>query len=221
MPATVPHPPVPGVRALAALLVLITALTLTGGCSRVRAALAVQPDDTVSGEIVIAAPGEQPPAVNVPPGLAVDVDGYREAGYTGSRLRFTGLDFAGVATLTSALTSEGRVQFGFRRVGNRVIAEGTVDLAAVSADQADFQLKITFPGEVLESNEEAEGRTVTWVFQPGEKGEVRAVAGFADPNGPSATLWTLLLVGLVAVACGLVVWLARRDRNPPLTGSRR
>lgn len=214
-------PPTPRARALAALLVLLATLSLATGCSRVRAALAVQPDDTVKGEIVIAAPGQTPPVVRVPPNLDVEVESYREGGYTGSRLTFSGLDFADVGSLTSVAASEGRVKFGLRRVGNRVLAEGTADLATVSADQADFQLKITFPGEVLETNGTTEGRTVTWVFQPGEKGEARAVAGFADPNGPSAPLWTLLLAALVAAVCAAVVWLARRDRNPPVERSRR
>lgn len=212
--------PRPAVRAAAALFVLLALLTLTGGCARVRAALAVQPDDTVRGEIVLATPAgsadDPGPQVSVPPDLDVDVSAYRDEDYTGSRLSFSGLTFADVARLTSVVSGvDQRVQFTLRRVGNRVLAEGSADLASVSANRADFQLKITFPGEILETNGDVESGTVTWVFEPGEKGEIRAVAGFADPDGPSTVTWTLLLTALVGGAAGAVVWLARQDRNPP------
>lgn len=210
------------------LLVLLVALTLVTGCSRVRAALAIQPDDTVRGEIVLATPARGPsdqgPAVTIPPELAddVEIDTYRQEDYVGSRLTFSGLSFADVSMLTSVATgADGRTQLTLRRVGNRVLALGAVDLAAVSADRADFQLKITFPGELLETNGDAETGTVTWVFEPGRKGEVRAVAGFADPDGPSTLLWTLLLSTVVAAVAGAVVWLAHQDRNPPVDRSLR
>jgi len=197
------------------LLALLGVLTL-GGCTQVRAALAVQPDDTVSGEVVIAAPGSTPPTVAVPADLDVEVEPYREAGFTGSRLSFSGLDFAEVAKLTSATAGGARATLGLRRFGNRVLVDGSADLAAVSADRADFQLKMTFPGEVLETDGELAARTVTWMFRPGERDDIHAVVRFADPKGPSAPLWTLLLSGLVGLACLVVVWLARRGRNPPL-----
>lgn len=227
------HGPVPApatrTRVTALLLVLLAALALVGGCARVRAALAVQPDDTVRGEIVLATPARGPddpgPPVSIPPGIDVDVEQYREQDYVGSRITFSGLSFAEVSMLTSAVAtpsgSDGRVQFTLRRVGNRVLAEGTADLATISADRADFQLKVTFPGEVLETNGETESGTVTWVFEPGEKGEVQAVAGYVDPDGPSALLWTLGLTAVVAGVAGAVVWLARRDRNPPVTRTQR
>lgn len=226
MPAPQPPAGAPGRararRAVAALVALLAALTLVTGCSRVRAALAVQPDDTVRGEIVLAiparAPGDPGPPVTVPAGLDVDVAPYRAEDYTGSRLTFSDLTFAEVSRLATVTAgADQRVSFTLRRVGNRVVAEGAVDLATVSANRADFQLKITFPGAVLETNGTTEANTVTWVFKPDEKGEIRAVASFADPHGPSTLLWSLLLAALVAAAGCVVVWLARQDRNPPVS----
>lgn len=210
----------PARRAVAALLVLVAALTLASGCSRVQAALAVQPDDTVRGEIVLATPArsaEDPgPPVTIPTGLDVDVRAYRDEDYTGSRLSFSDLTFEDVSLLTSVVGgADQRVQFTLRRVGNRVLAEGAADLATVSANRADFQLKITFPGEVLEADGETDGATVTWTFEPGQKGDIRAVASFVDPDGPSTLLWTGVLACLVTAAAGAAVWLARRDRNVP------
>jgi len=215
-------------RSAALLLVLLAALTLLTGCSRVRAALAIQPDDTVRGEIVLATPTRGPadtgPVITIPPEISADVDveTYRQDDYVGSRLTFSGLSLTDVSMLTTVVAgADGRTEFTLRRIGNRVLAEGTVDLATVSADRADFQLKITFPGELIETNGDAEAGTVTWVLEPGEKGEIRAEAGFVDPDGPSALLWTLLLTTLVAAVAGAVVWLARQDRNPPVDRSPR
>ena len=62
------------------------------GCAT---ALAVQPDDTVTGEIVVATPEKSPddkgPTITLPPELADDVDVARvpQDGYTGSVLRFS------------------------------------------------------------------------------------------------------------------------------------
>jgi hypothetical protein len=206
------------------LLALLVAGTLLGGCARVRTALAVQPDDTVTGEIVLATPERGPedpgPTITVPPELESDVDvsEYRQDGYTGSVLRFSGLTFEQVAALNRAAGPAGdAVRLELRRAGNRVLVGGAVDLTTVSVDRADFQLKISFPGQVLESNGDAESGTVSWTFIPGEVGDIRAVVAFDDPNAPSALNWTLGLGVLVALVAGAVVWLARETRNPPVS----
>lgn len=212
-------------RAAAALLALLLALTLSAGCARVRTALAVQPDDTVTGEVVVATPQAGPddagPQVTVPESLAddVDVSGYAQDGYAGSLVRFSGLSFAQVAELTAALGPPGGDPVGLtiRRAGNRVLVTGSADLTTVTVDRADFQLKISFPGEVLESNGEADAGTVSWVFTPGEVGDIAAVVAFDDPNAPSALGWTAALGGLVALAAGAVALLAHRTRNPPVS----
>jgi hypothetical protein len=205
------------------LALLLAGSTLTG-CARVRAALAVQPDDTVAGEIVLATPETGPddpgPAITLPPELEseVDVSEYRQDGYTGSVLRFSQLSFEEVASLHRAAGPAGdAVRLELRRVGNRVVVGGAVDLNTVSVDKADFQLKISFPGQVVESNGGAASGTVSWTFKPGEVGDISAVVAYDDPNAPSALNWTLGLAAAVALAAAAVVLLARRFRNPPLT----
>ena len=65
-------------RLLSLLLALIVVGTALGGCARVRTALALQPDDTVTGEIVVATPEQSPddkgPAITVPAELRSDVE---------------------------------------------------------------------------------------------------------------------------------------------------
>ena len=210
-------------RVLTLALVLLVALAALGGCARVRAALAVQPDDTVNGEIVVATPETGPddrgPAITVPEDLTDDVSvtPYRQEGYAGSVLRFTGLTFDQVGTLSSAAGPVGqRVQFALRRVGNRLIVSGKADLTTVPVDRADFQLKITTPGEVLESNGDAEAGTASWTFEAGEVGDISAVIAVDDPNAPSPLSWTLLMSTVVGLVIAGVVLLARRTRNPPV-----
>lgn len=206
------------------LLVVLLAGILLSGCARVRTALAVQPDDTVTGEIIIATPETGPddpgPVVTLPPELRADVDitPYRQDGYAGSLLRFSTLTFDQVAALGGPSGPLGeKVRLTLRRSGGRVLFDGNADLTTASADRADFQLKISFPGQVLESDGDLDSGTVSWNFTPGEVGDVSAVVAYDDPNAPSPVNWTLGLGGLVAVAALGVVLVARRTRNPPLT----
>lgn len=211
-------------RLLPALLILVLLVGgLLGGCARVRTALALQPDDTVTGEIVLAtpesSPGDTGPTVTLPPALAsaVDVAPYRQEGYTGSVLTFSGLTFDQVGSLSSAMGPAGStVRFALRRSGGRVLVTGAVDLTTVSVDRADFQLKMSFPGQIVETNGEIDGSTVSWTFTPGKAADVSAVVAYADPGAPSVLNWTLGLAGVVALVALAVVLLARRVRNPPV-----
>jgi hypothetical protein len=211
-------------RLLPLLLALLLALTALGGCARVRTALAVQPDDTVTGEIVLATPEQGPedsgPQVTLPAPLEdrVDVSEYRQDGYAGSVLRFSGLNFEEIGALTQAAGPAGQaVIFELRRAGGRVLVSGSADLTTVPVDRADFQLKISFPGQVVDSNGDVESGTVSWVFDAGEVGDISAVVAVADPEAPSALNWTLIVALLVGAASAVVVLLARRTRNPPLS----
>ena len=202
---------------------LLAALALSG-CARVQAALAVQPDDTVTGQVVVATPETGPddpgPAITVPPDLESDVEvsEYRQDGYAGSVVRFDGLSFEQTATLTQAVGPAGsKIRFEMRRAGSRVLIGGAVDLTTVSVDRADFQLKMNFPGQVLESNGDADSSEVSWRFTPGEVGDFSAVVAYPDPQAPSPVNWTLGLAAVVALAAAAVVLLAYRTRNPPIS----
>ena len=205
------------------LLGLVLAALALSGCARVQAALAVQPDDTVTGQIVVATPETGPddkgPAIALPPDLASDVDvsAYRQDGFTGSVLRFDGLTFEQTAMLAQAAGPIGsKVRFEMRRAGSRVLIGGAVDLTTVPVDRADFQLKMNFPGQIVESNGDADSSEVAWTFTPGEVGDFSAVVTYPDPQAPSPVNWTLGLAGVVALAAAAVVLLAHRTRNPPI-----
>ena len=125
-------------RSRAVALVVLAVLLLSallGGCARVRAALAVQPDDTVTGELVFATPAksadDKGPTVTLPPELASDVDvtAYRRTATPVPCCASPGSPSTQTAALTRAtFPANDRVQFDLRRAGGRVLVTGSVDL---------------------------------------------------------------------------------------------
>ena len=118
--------------------------------------------------------------------------------------------------------AQGRFELNLRRVGDRVLVSGRADLTSIAVDKADFQLKVSFPGEVVETNGTDDAGTISWNFTPGQVNEISATVTYDDPQAPSVELWTLILGTIVAGTAIGVVLLARRDRNPPagLPGTR-
>ncbi|MEJ8282212.1 LppM family (lipo)protein [Pseudonocardia spirodelae] len=204
------------------LLAVLALLALTG-CTRVQVAMAVQPDDTVDGTVVVATPDGAPdgrgPQMEVPADLQdkVETSPYDQDGFVGTRAAFEDLSFAEVSQLNLlGGSAAGRAGLELRRVGERIAVQGRADLTTMPVDRSDVRLAISFPGEVVESDGEADGGTVTWEFTPGEVSQINASVISTDPNAPSILGWSLLLAGLVVVAAGAAVLLARRDRNPPI-----
>ncbi|WP_309112895.1 DUF3153 domain-containing protein [Saccharothrix sp.] len=204
-------------RATALLLpVLLLAVFSLTGCVRLHAAMALSQDDRVSGEIVAATPptrdNDPGPQLRVPNELAsrVTTKPYAADNYTGTQLFFSGLTFdevRGLAAATSASSS--RYQLNFRRSGDLVTMNGSVDLTQVPVERADIQVKISFPGEVVETNgREEESSTIAWSPKPGQASMLQATVRYAGENSPSYFGWTMLLAGLTGGATLIVVVLA-------------
>lgn len=204
-------------RATALLLpVLLLAVFSLTGCVRLHAAMALSQDDRVSGEIVAATPptrdNDPGPQLRVPNELAsrVTTKPYAADNYTGTQLFFSGLTFdevRGLAAATSASSS--RYQLNFRRSGDLVTMNGSVDLTQVPVERADIQVKISFPGEVVETNgREEESSTIAWSPKPGQASMLQATVRYAGENSPSYFGWTMLLAGLTGGAALIVVVLA-------------
>lgn len=214
-------------RLLLAVLVLGCAL-LVSGCVRVQAALAVSQRDTVAGDVVVAAvPGsgsDTGPQLTLPADLRgrVQISPYVQDGYVGSRLRFDGLSFAEVGELTGVggVAGDG-LRLELRRAGENVLLSGQADLTRLTAQRADVQLKISFPGRVAQTNGDDANGTVSWQFTAGQVTEVSAVVGYPDPASPSLTNWVLLLGGIVAATAAGVVLLALASRSRRPTRARR
>jgi hypothetical protein len=200
-------------------LLLLGVAGLLAGCTQVHAALAIQGDDTVAGDIAIGTASGAPPEIVVPPPLAgqVAVVPYHDGGYTGSRLRFSGLRFDQVNSLAGVVPkANGRLRFDLRRAGGLIVLGGQADLSAVPVDQADVQFKVAFPGNLTSTDGTETGSTVSWVFPAGQVSRFNMVVSSPDPTTPSVARWTLLVAALVTAAAVAVVLLAKAHRNPPV-----
>jgi phosphatidylinositol mannoside-binding LppM-like protein len=202
------------------LFVLFGMLVLSlSGCLRVHAALAVSPDDLVSGELIVAAlpvsDQDNGPPLTIPPELGdrVRTEKYTEDGYVGQRVTFGDLRFADVALLVQSISESKQYRLSFRRAGNLVTLAGSIDLTQVPTDRADVQIKIAFPGAVSRTNGDDDDGTVSWSPKPGSVTEFDAIAQFSGTGGESLMKWILIVGGgalLAAVVAVLLAFIAHR-----------
>ncbi|SHF39742.1 Protein of unknown function [Streptoalloteichus hindustanus] len=195
-------------------LVLVLAVLL-GGCVRVKAAMAVNEEDRVSGELVVAAlptrEGDSGPQLQVPDTLRsrVRVQSYSTDGYAGSQLFFNELGFEELRVLTSLTSAtNSRYQFSLRRTGETVTLAGSVDLTQVPPDRTDVQVRISFPGQVLTTNGDEASGTVNWLPKPGQVNELAATARYVGAASGSWHGWALLVAATCVAVALFVIGLA-------------
>ncbi|MFC6090426.1 DUF3153 domain-containing protein [Saccharothrix lopnurensis] len=205
----------PRASALLLPVLLLAAFALTG-CVRLHAAMAVSQDDRVSGEITAATPpsrdNDPGPQLKVPEELAtrVTTKPYQVDDYVGTQLFFSGLTFDEVRVLATATSaSSSRYQLTFRRSGDLVTLSGSVDLTQVPPERADVQVKIAFPGEIIDTNgREEDEATIAWAPKPGQASMLTATVRYAGANSVSYFGWTMLVAGLTGGAALIVLVLA-------------
>jgi hypothetical protein len=217
----------PRKRLPALLLLLLVLAPLAVGCVRVRASLTISPDDTVSGQIIAASKprsdNDAGPQLDgtVPFSQKVAVSKYENDGYVGSEAVFSDLTFAELPQLGNLNREAAGVDLSLRRAGNLVILEGRADLTSLTAQDADVELAVSFPGEVTSTNgDRVDTDYVEWKLKPGVVSTMSAQARYTDPSTRSFSGGALVL-GLSSLAvAGLVAWLAwlGRDRSPRFAG---
>ena len=79
----------------------------------------------------------------------------------------------------------------------------------------DASISITFPGEVIETNGQVSGTTVTWVPAVGETNEIRAVASDGTSGGVPIGLLIGMGAAVLVAITGLVFVLTRRNSAEP------
>ena len=213
----------PRASALLLPVLLLAAFALTG-CVRLHAAMAVSQDDRVSGEITAATPptrdNDPGPQLKVPEELAsrVTTRPYQADDYVGTQLFFSGLTFDEVRVLATATSaSSSRYQLTFRRSGDLVTLSGSVDLTQVPPERADVQVKIAFPGEIIDTNgREEDNATIAWAPKPGQASMLTATVRYAGANSVSYFGWTMLVAGLTGGAALIVLVLALVSRRRSL-----
>ncbi len=175
-------------------------LSLTG-CLRIHAAIAVSPDDLVSGELIVAAlpvsEQDNGPPLTIPPELSdrVQAEKYAQDGYVGQKVTFSGLRFTDIQTLVETISEADEYRLSFRRAGDLVTLAGSVDLSQVPKDRADVQIKVAFPGSVTRTNGDEDDGTISWAPKPAAITEFDAIAQYSDTGGESLMKWVTIVGG--------------------------
>lgn len=209
---------------------------LLTGCLKLNMDLEVAADDTVSGTAVIgfdkellALTGDSFDDVLgddsiVPSDIeGVSVEPYDDGEFIGQEVTFDGValeEFNREQVEQDALriVREGDT---FRMSGVLDFDTGDAGEAPIDGGEllegADVRITVAFPGEVLETNGERDGNTVTWRPVVGERTELLAIASAIDSGGGSSILWIVLALVAVALVAGIIV-LSRRKAPPPSAG---
>ncbi len=216
------------IAALGLLAVLMSA------CLKLDMNLEVSADNTVSGTVIFAIQkqilelaggsvddllGEAPLPSDAP---GVTISDYDDDEFAGKEFTFDSVplaEFSGDTEDELQITREGDV---FHVSGTLDLSSGLSGATGVSGfdpstflEGAELQIRITFPGEVTESNGQVDGNTVTWVPKIGESLELRATASAVEGgSGSSMMLWLIIgaVVVLIAVVVGVVM--SRRHKQP-------
>jgi hypothetical protein len=218
-------------------LAVVGALALSG-CFKLDMDLELASDDTVDGSIVLAVDRDQAELFGGEDALREAIQGqensllseqpetgsietrdYEDDDWIGTETVFTDValdEFSGAETGELSITRE----------GDEFVVAGTLDLSGelgtdptsgAALSGAEAEISVTFPGEVISSNGEEDGNTVTWEPVLGESLELQA-RGSAEAGLP----WSLIaavvaLVGLVGI--GIVLLVVVRGRQQPVAAS--
>ena len=213
---------------------------LLAGCFKVDMDLEVAADNTVSGSAIIAVEdslleltGQDVDQLfadmdlsDLPPGSTAEE--YREDGFVGQRITFAEMPLDEFAT-NNALSGSGTgEELSIVRQGDEFLVTGGFDMSGEEftgteippgiMDSFEFQISITFPGEVKSATGDIDGNTVTWAPTFGENTRVEAVAS-AIPSSSSPLLMIVLIAVAVLVLGGAVFFLTHRKTPAPDQGS--
>jgi len=213
------------IAALGLLAVLMSA------CLKIDMNLEVSSANTVSGTVIFAVQkqileladgsvddllGEAPLPSDAP---GVTVSDYDDDEFAGKQFTFEAVpieEFAGATEDELQITREADV---FHVSGSFDLSSGLSGATGVSGfdpstflQGAELQIRITFPGEVTDSNGQVDGNTVTWVPVIGEVLELRATASAVEGGGGSS-MTLLLIIGAVVVILAIVIGVVMSQRR--------
>src|SRR3954447_16788982 len=236
---------------LRVVLLAAAALLLLTGCVKLDINLTVSGDDTVSGTYVIGIQksllqftGQDADAFyeqitsdfdpsDLPEGAKVTPEKYDDGKFVGAKLVMDNVPIAGLDNVSGNTSTSGSNEFSLTHEGDlyqfrAALDTSTGDSSSVSVpqqvlDSAEIRIKLTFPGEVTETNGDKDGNTVTWRPKLGEGTTLTATAkdsGGGGGGGGSSHTWLVvvaIIAGLAVVAAIviLLVTRSRREQPPP------
>ncbi|SCG45567.1 LppM family (lipo)protein [Micromonospora halophytica] len=188
---------------VAVCLALVAALA---GCMQLHVGLTVHADDTVDGQLLLTAEKRWLTTRNrtvqvgfaelrqnmpsLPPG---EESVYENPTHYGSLINYRRTPLADFRSDSLNLVRDGdllrfHLSLDPRKYGGKV-AEQDPRNQALFLQSASFEISVTFPGRVIDSNGAVTGRSVTWKVGPNrdKPTELRAVAEAPPPAAPAAT----------------------------------
>ncbi|MGI5520636.1 LppM family (lipo)protein [Micromonospora sp. CA-259024] len=231
---------------VAVCLLLLAALS---GCMQLNMGLTVNADDTVDGQLLLTAQKDLLSARNknisaafaelrqnipaLPPG---EETGYEDSKLLGTQINYHRAPLAGFDTESVKLVRDGEfyrftLPLDPKKYGGK-IAEQNPQQQEAFLKLMSFEISVTFPGRVIDSNGTVNGRSVSWKVDPNQDKptELRAVA--EAPPRPSASPaaagdnggfpWLLVVGGvlllLLLAAVGVLLVRRRHPAAPAAPG---
>lgn len=241
-------------RALRSLAIIAGLTLLLAGCLKLDMAITISPDDTVDGQMVFAVnkqllelTGQDVDDVLGDTTVPSDVEGATQEPYEDEDFVGTQVTFEDVA-LSDLSEGSDPDSLTIVRTGDTYEVDGVMDLSTEDADlqgnpfedqiteafdTAELRIAITFPGEVLETNGQVDGTTVTWEPVFGERNVLSAVASASgdgesdrdngadaagasdEDSGGNALLYVVVGLVIIGVLLGVFVTMRRRSSGAP------
>jgi hypothetical protein len=237
-------------RALRSIATLAGLTLLLAGCLKLDMAITISPDDTVDGEMVFAVnkqllelTGQNLDDVLGDATVPSDVEGATQEPYEDEDFVGTQVTFEDVA-LSDLSEGSDPDALTIVRSGDTYEVDGVMDLSTDDADlqgnpfedqitqafdTAELRIAITFPGEVLETNGQVDGTTVTWEPVFGERNVLTAVASASgdgasdsgdgtdaagatgEDSGGNTLLYVIVGLVIIAVVAGVFLMMRRKS----------
>ncbi|MEU1240310.1 DUF3153 domain-containing protein [Micromonospora parva] len=233
---------------VAVCLLLLAALS---GCMQLNMGLTVNADDTVDGQLLLTAQksllsgrNKNPPVAfaelrqNIPALPAGEETLYQDDTFYGSQISYRKAPLAGFDTESVKLVRDGdlyrfTLPLDPKKYGGKVAEQNPQNQQAF-LKLMSFEISVTFPGRVIDSNGTVNGRSVSWKVDPNQEKptELRAVA--EAPPRPSTSPaaaggdddggfpWLLVVGGvlllLVITAVGVLLVRRRLPATPAAPG---
>jgi hypothetical protein len=223
-------------RIFGSIAVVLSTVLLTTGCIKLEMDMTVAADDTVSGTMVFAVAKSlaelsqegsdgTPTTDNLFEGNAfVKAEPYDDGEFTGSSYIFQGIPMSEFKPDVGDGSG-----FAIERQGDNIVVSGVLDTSSQGeelesnpfaesiletiAETTSIRVSITLPGEIIETNGQVEGQTITWNGAFGEKLELQAVA-----VSPLSLFSNLILIGAIVLGVlivGIVLAVVIRNRKKP------
>ena len=242
-------------RRVRIIVVAGAALVLLTGCVKLDVDLTVGDNDTVSGTYIVAVDrsvlqltGQDADQLynqlasdfdtaDLPEGASADIEKYDQDNFVGAEITVKDVPISEInnlggtpaadSTSTFTLTHDGDL-YHFRAVidtSSSAAGESPISVPDQVTNSAELRVKMTFPGEVTETNGAKSGTSVTWEPKLGTTADLTATAndsggssgGGGGGGGNRVLVIIAVIAGLALVAVVLISLLARsrRETAPP------